>query len=1161
MTTAHDHSAQAPPRLLAAFEHNGATVERTRFYAIACDPRRSVAVEACAGAGKTWMLVSRIVRALLEGSAPHEILAITFTKKAAGEMRQRLQEWLLQFALQSDAELRQELLNRGLTYEPTPSQLQTLRDLHAALLMAGRPVQIRTFHSWFAALLRSAPLQALADLGLPSQYELLENDAKAVALVWPRFQVTVAADPEARQDYLDAVATHGRHQTQKALEAALSKRVEFVLTDAHGVVDASVLHFAQQFPEFAGWDTPFARLQAPAVRRLLLDAARMLGASTLKTCLERSTPLEQAVTSADALGVQDALFTQAGTPRKFSEKLIGIETVRQAQDLVLQVLAAQAQHEAWLHQQRMARMTRLLVAQYAQLKRDRGWIDMGDLERSALALMADPVLSGWVQERLDARVRHLLIDEFQDTNPLQWQALSAWLSSYAGAGYAPSVFLVGDPKQSIYRFRRAEPQVFKAAQRFVADGLGGDLLSCDHTRRNAPAIMDLVNDVMTHAQAKAEFDGFRPHSTESQEVGRIFKLPRIARQADSDDGKKEVTADVDGTPGDAALAESHLLAAGWRDSLTTPRRVAEETRKTLECRQAAQWLAQQLQTQSLRPQDIMVLARKRERLGLMQAELAALHIPAQQPEKNELADMPEVQDLVALLDALVSPAHDLSLARALKSPLFGVSDDDLVQLVLRQRALQAAAWSHAQAALFDDSGEPTSAAAPAKPSWFQVLQQPADLPPALAPLGAVLALWKSWVDTLPPHDALSAIYHHGDVLARFAAATLANQREGVLANLRALLSAALQVDGGRYVTAYALVRALRAGGYPAPVRADAHSVRLLTVHGAKGLEAPLVLLLDTDGEALKTQTMGVLVDWPGEAAYPQRFVYLASESKPPACVADVLSIEQVARRREELNALYVALTRTQRTLVLSSLEPHNGNPASWWQRLQTQATDAPWLAQGGAVASLDGAEEATFSLPSLPNMPLALVERAWVATDFIAPGRDAEVVGDSLDSRIGQAMHRLLERYRPPQGARVQAPSWPESLESSVATEFELDATALRTAQAMATRILQGEGAWAWDASQLSWQGNEVGLVHKGRLLRMDRLVQRRADGEGGAGGAHDGQWWVLDYKSSAQPQLQPALRAQLLEYRAAVALAQAGQTVRAAFLTAHGTLIELPSP
>ena len=111
----------------AAFEHNGITVDRSRFYAIACDPRRNVAVEACAGAGKTWMLVSRMLRALLDGSAPHEILAITFTQTAAGEMRQRLQQWLLQFAGQSDTQLRQELLHLMLQRPQRSDQLILLR--------------------------------------------------------------------------------------------------------------------------------------------------------------------------------------------------------------------------------------------------------------------------------------------------------------------------------------------------------------------------------------------------------------------------------------------------------------------------------------------------------------------------------------------------------------------------------------------------------------------------------------------------------------------------------------------------------------------------------------------------------------------------------------------------------------------------------------------------------------------------------------------------------------------------------------------------------------------------------------------------------------------------------------------------------------------------
>ena len=125
---------------------------------------------------------------------------------------------------------------------------------------------------------------------------------------------------------------------------------------------------------------------------------------------------------------------------------------------------------------------------------------------------------------------------------------------------------------------------------------------------------------------------------------------------------------------------------------------------------------------------------------------------------------------------------------------------------------------------------------------------------------------------MPPHDALDAIFDDGDVLARFVAAAPAPQREAVLSNLQALLAAALQVDGARYATPYALVRALKAGGVPAPTLADADAVRLLTVHGAKGLEAELVLLLDTDAPAPKGQTMSVLLDWPGEAETPQSFI-------------------------------------------------------------------------------------------------------------------------------------------------------------------------------------------------------------------------------------------------------------------------------------------------
>ena len=1094
----------------AAYEHNGQPVSAEAFYAIACDPRRSVAVEACAGAGKTWMLVSRIVRALLAGAQPQEILAITFTKRAAGEMRERLFEWLEQFAHADDATLMSELSVRGFSSDMSPEPMsdgrEQLSNLYQRILDTGRTVQIRTFHSWFAALLRSAPLAVLQQQGLPLNYELLEDDAPARALVWRRFYAALLTQPALKDDFEAVVLAHGRFQTDKALQAALDKRTEFALADAVGVVDASVQQFTVQFTEFGGMDQPEELLSSNRFhRQTLRDAAVALGRASAPTFSAKGAELEQALTSGDWQAAFAALLTEKGTPRKFGDKIPGIEQVRIAQDLVLRVLAARQQHDAWTYQQRMARVSRLLIAEFTALKRERGWVDMNDIERVAGVLLGDEVLSGWVQERLDARIRHLLIDEFQDTNPLQWQALWSWLSAYSGAGNAPSVFIVGDPKQSIYRFRRAEPQVFKAAQQFVRQGLGGELLSCDHTRRNALGVIRSVNAVMGAARQNDGYEDFREHTTSSDEAGAVGRLPPIPRKdAEGDDGSPDV----------------------WRDSLSTPREIPEETLRTLEARQAAAWIAGLLAPtlgtgvsslppagahfslgrpggKTLLPSDVMVLSRKRAGLLPLQQELRALHIPALVGEKTALIDCCEVLDIVALLDVLVSPQHDLSLARALRSPLFGLSDDALVQIALAR----------------GDSRQ----------SWFEVLQQSEQIAPALKGLVPVLMQYKGWLDSLPPHDALQAIYHHGDVLARFAAAAPAGRRASVLANLGALLTAALQLDGGRYATPYAFVRALKAGGLQAPATVNSQAVRLLTIHGAKGLEAEAVLLLDTDTAERNADSMGVLVDWPGAASAPQKFVFLVSESRPPACALETLRIEQEARRREELNALYVALTRARHTLMLSSITPFRAAPDSWWQRLAGSVDECPApLAVSAAPAQT--ADAGLFVLQELPAAPV-----------LVAPLHVAIVANDDvLVARIGKAMHRLLE-WGGVTAPRVRAAQ----------REFQLDPTQVQSASAAAQRILAGEGAWAWDPRVIAWQGNEVELVYRGQTLRLDRLVQRKDAG-------HEGHWWVLDYKSRGAPQEQPELLAQMQTYHAGVQSIYPGATVKTAFLTPQGKLIAL---
>jgi ATP-dependent helicase/nuclease subunit A len=401
------------------------------------------------------------------------------------------------------------------------------------------------------------------------------------------------------------------------------------------------------------------------------------------------------------------------------------------------------------------------------------------------------------------------------------------------------------------------------------------------------------------------------------------------------------------------------------------------------------------------------------------------------------------------------------------------------------------------------------------------------MPAPLREAGETLARWKSLVDSYPPHDALAAIYAQADVLARFGAAAPESMRALVLARLRELLGSALDWSGGRYATPYAFVRALKAGGIEAPATQGADAVKLLTVHGAKGLEAPVVLVLDTDAPPPRADSMGVVVEWPAEAPAPRRFSFIASESNPPACNAQALEIERAARQREELNGLYVAMTRARQHLVISSVAPRNGSEGSWWQRLLPFASP---VAIDGAVTATPAIDR-QFSLPRMPGLP----QRAATAP--------ATFVQDSLHSRVGQAMHRLLETMD------GRDTSFTPAQLRSIAREFALDERDAEEAAGMARRIVTGEGGWAFDTTMLDWHANEVALHHAGELLRIDRLVRHAVTGD----------WWVFDFKSAAQPQLQPELIVQMERYRDALQAMHVGAVVRAAFLTGQGCLIPVP--
>jgi ATP-dependent helicase/nuclease subunit A len=1087
---------------VAAYRIDGGLVSREAFYAWACDPRRSVVVEACAGAGKTWMLVSRILRALLDGVPAREILAITFTKKAAAEMRARLMEWLADLALANEDQRVQALVERGLTHDEARAQAPALAGLYERLLDTGEQVEVRTFHAWFAQLMRAAPLQVLDRLGLVPEAQLLEDASELHGAAWRDWLGRVQDDAGLREDLAALMREHPRGRVQQWLLGLIDKRVEFDLADAAGTLASSVPAAAQWHPGFAGLDDPAQRLRHPAVADTLRAVAASLGAQEKATPRKAGQALEEALALSDdraaLAAARSALLTKDGNLRKHLEAP-GLEEAVAWLDEIQQGVAQETAH---LEHQRLTRLGRALLEAYQALKRRRGLADMADLERCALALLGDGSLSAWMQERLDARISQVLIDEFQDTNPLQWQALSQWLSSYAGAGGGasgqrpPGLFIVGDPKQSIYRFRRAEPRVFEAAKGLVKEGLGGAVLECDHTRRNAPAVIAALNVVFEAAQAEGAFEGFRAHTTEHDAQalpGQVQALARVERP------ERETRA---------------VGEAPWRDSLVQPRHEAQEPWRAQEARAVAEAIEQLVRVDGVAPSHIQVLARRRAPLGWVAQALRERHIACASPEDNALMDALEVRDLVALLDALVSPGHALSLAQALRSPLFDASDDDLVWLAQRSRAVG---------------------------NWWTALIEadPAGLPNE--PLRRAQALLPGWAQAarhLPPHDLLDRIYAEGDVPARFACRVPAELRESVRLHLEALLSSALEVDGGRYATPHQFVHALRRRSPSLALGGVPDAVQLLTIHGAKGLEARVVFVIDTDPEARSSadrhDSATVLVDWMAGDAHPRSFAFVASERRPAPSLEAAMARERTARAREEMNGLYVAMTRARERLVFSASAPHQAaSGPSWWARL------APVCGAFVSVPLAPAANETSTAVRVWRLPSLGRQAPKPVATDTVPRAEGA---------RLGELVHRCLEWLAGPQGPWVERV---DELARAAAGELGADAALASAAAAAVRRMLaDADIRGLLGAEPLLWAGNEVPVVADGHPGRIDRLVLRpTAQGE---------QWWVLDYKTETRPDTDPELVAQLMRYQRAVQAGDPARPVRAAFITGDGRLLEI---
>ncbi len=1037
------------------------------------------------------------MRLLLAGVAPGEILAITFTRKAAQEMQARLHEWLHLLAVQDDAGIRAFLQMRGL-HEVDDTLLARARGLYRTALLAQPAIAINTFHGWFMQIIQRAPLNA----GVPVGMQLLERTSALQEEAWQSFAADLheAPDSEAARAMQWLLAEYGLHNTHALLINFVHKRAEWWAYTA-GQEDAVAWAVAQLRAELGVHpdDDPVDAACADGSLKSAAHAfARALATGTEVQC-NNADKLQNAWEIADHqqryAALSAALYTRENEPRSFkSTKNQDAETfllarevlytrMQAVRDALIEIQALRL-NEAALH------CGAALLRHYQQLKLRQQRMDFTDLEWQVCHLLSHSDHAEYMQYKLDRRYKHILLDEFQDTNPLQWRILQSWFNAAAAAESRPVIFVVGDPKQSIYRFRRADARLFHAVRVFLQQEFGAHYLTQNETRRNAPAVLQTVNEVF--AAAPDGFADFVPHTAHHHDLpGHVQVLPLLT-----------LPAQPPTHPDHLIHLRNPLLQARHEESGSLRELEAQQFAAQIEAIVAG-WHVQEADGVPRRAEyrDIMVLVRRRTHLRIYERALRARRIPFLTSRRGGLLDTLEAEDIQALLTFLITPFADLELAQILRAPLFSCSDEDLMQLA-------------------QDAGG----------SWWLRLQRIAAHGAASAQLLRAHHLLLGWVelaDKLPVHDLLDRIYFESDLMHRYAAALPAELHETVRANLQAFIEIALNVDAGRYPSLprfLAELRELRSAENESPDEGRlgkiGNALRIYTVHESKGLEAPIVWLLDANDTQHKQDSYGVLLDWPPNAPQPVHFSLYSDKRGRGQRRMHYFEADEAYARHEDMNLLYVAMTRARQALLVS------GNGAavasSWYERIE-QATRPSVNPLMGTVHSMPPPVQQKLTADDALLRPLPTGRRIVAATP---------------EQRRGIWLHALLQHLTVPEpmGDRI-------ALQHHCGIPPDEIEAIWDQAQAVLTQATLQR---FFDPQYYRSAVNEMPYINSlGELKRIDRLVE------------FDEAIWILDYKAGAQSDPGPH-RAQMQEYRSAMQGAYPGREIRCALVFADGTLCEL---
>ena len=1125
----------------------------------ASDPAGSAWVSANAGSGKTHVLVNRVVRLMLDGTLPERILCLTYTRAAAAEMSKRLFDELADWiALDDDALLKRIHEHTGhVTYEH--GQLGAARQLFARALETPGGLKVQTIHAFCERLLQRFPVEA----GMVPGFEVMDDQTAREVLGEARAMVLAKARTDPAGDTAQQLATivgftsadrfdellkgllSHRHELKSlfassaSLEAGLEQLCNLLDVDAtadpEAIIEDVIAELDIEAYRLALSDKHTAKIARTGIERLLnAEGGR-----------EKFARLQDLyLTGAGELRKEVGLFNKAASEGAPALK----EFLLSEQRRVAGVLEWLRASQVYAATSSLMQVGRQIVDAYENEKRRQGLCDYDDLISRTRDLLEEKEASLWVLYKLDGGLDHVLIDEAQDTSPQQWSIIARLTEEFfAGEGVEPNtsrtVFAVGDYKQSIYSFQGADPAEFARMQKLFKiqiSGVGEKLTEVPllASFRSTPEVLKVVDDVFALPGAGIGLEDLneatQAHTAKRLgHAGLVELWPLVVREDKS-------SASIWTAP--------KRIDAGNHPRLRLARKIAKTIKKWIDD-------GEELtpRGRAIRYSDILLLVRQRTTfMDALVRELKFNGIPVAGADRLVLTQHIAVQDLMALARFVLLPEDDLTLASVLKSPLVArddgrpIEDDDLFEL----------AYDRGKQTLWERLHNAAGVGAPVK----QAL--------------TALQGWRNQAGYATPYAFFSQI-----LIADGGRKALL-RRLGTEASdpIDAFLAEALNYETGNVPSLHEFLGWLEGANLQIKRDMDhsANEVRIMTVHGAKGLEANVVILPDTTDVPDASKVPDVLF-WRGDTSGPLPIWKLRSQDKIP--ITSALKEQHSTRAMEEYNRLlYVAMTRARdRLYVCGHNNKDEARPNSWYRLIkdvmdqpENKTADGNWRIEGQQVAKTEdrheeiGLAEQAADLEAWAQTPPApeAANMRWFVPSKLRPdaGDESTELAERVDPplggpdkdryRRGNLIHKLLQILPDVATGERHAMGQQYLERSGVDNPESILSEVLRLVDdpVFAPVFAPGSLAEVPLAAQLDLGAGTIGLTGQ-----IDRLV------------VTDDTVLIVDYKTNrpAPKRIEAADKAyirQLAAYRAALGGIYPGRTIRAALLwTNTASLMEVP--